>query len=306
MKRLGQTWLKDMQRGCLYRWISVLIVIPLFCVCIGVPLFFANRPGVTEQEALWIMVIPGALFLLLILGGTPAILIISIRRRANWLDTVFLPMGLEGRSYTLTGRQYHGRVRGREVDVFFARGPLFKMHISTDLKTRVGVSDAESVSLTLAGIFKKEPLDMPELERHNLVAFAHEDDWAAELIRDHQAVRIMDELIHEDNPFIFRQIHLTARDIMFYQYRSTAMWGFTIEPDQARNWFNQLMRLLEIMEGLPAPREELEESETERQVRSGEFKTGGITAAIIIALIAMSLCALGGAFAFIWLMESGL
>ncbi len=69
MKTLGKAWFKDQQRGCIIQVIAVAIVVPFSCLLVFTPLYFANLPGVSARASLWIMVIPMALFLLLIIGG---------------------------------------------------------------------------------------------------------------------------------------------------------------------------------------------------------------------------------------------
>lgn len=53
-----KAWGLDYRRGCVYQMIGAAVVIPLFAVCILVPLYFVNRPGVTETQYLQIIIVP--------------------------------------------------------------------------------------------------------------------------------------------------------------------------------------------------------------------------------------------------------
>lgn len=287
LKKWIGAWGKDYQRSCLVQVAAVVIVIPLFTVLILVPLYLANRSGVTSNEALWIMVIPAAIFILLLIGGGYGLIYYSVIRRGKWLDQVFLPIGLEGRSFAVIGRQYHGTVDGREVDVFFSRGPLLTIYVGTTVKTRVSIADVEDVSLTLAGLFNKYPL---ELGSPRLTGYAHETEWGQTFVNHQDVEDIAAELIFEEHPFLIRQILLNPDAIMLRLYRSRRLWDFKFNPEQGRHWLEGLIRLVEIAEELPVPKEPIEESELSEKVRHGNLRTGRIVGIIVAALVGIPTC----------------
>jgi hypothetical protein len=71
---------------------------------------------------------------------------LSTRRRARWLDTVFSPLGLTGTSYLWNGRQYHGLVQGRQVDAYFYRGPNLDIYLASTTRTRLGIGPKGRIS----------------------------------------------------------------------------------------------------------------------------------------------------------------
>lgn len=288
---MASKWLgifgKDLQRGCVYRLIAVGIAVPLLILFIFVPLYFANLPGLSEQQAVLIMVIPAGIFILLILVGAPALIYYSIRRRAAWLDDVFTSQGLEGRSYALTGRQYHGRLRGRDVDVTFVRGPSLSLKVSSAVQTRLGVSGAGDVSLGLARLFNKEPLD---LSGTDLLAFAQEEEWGRALLEDPQVRRLLEELISEDHPFSIRQVEFNPGSVMLRLYRSRQVFDFRISPEQGRRWLNSLFELAEIAEKLPAPRQALTVSELPSDAPTVEPTTTRTSVVMMAVILGIALC----------------
>ena len=125
---------KDYVRGLVISLISVLVVVPLTCLLIFIPLGVVSR----SDASIWVLIVPAGLYLLIMLGGTWGAVGWSLYRRKRWLDSVFAPLGLTGSAYTISGRQYQGVVQGREVTVRFYRGPTLDLYVSTPLQTRFG------------------------------------------------------------------------------------------------------------------------------------------------------------------------
>jgi hypothetical protein len=287
LKKWLGAWGKDYQRGCLIQIVSVFFVVPLVALFIFIPAYYANRPGVTTEEAFWIMAIPASIFLFLLLGGGSAVILLSIKRRTNWLDEIFLPMGLAGRSYAITGRQYHGRVKGREVDVFYSRGPMLTIYLGTSMKTQLSIAAVEDVSRNLAGFFNKEPLAMGD---PRLAAYAHDAAWGQVFVNQPEVRKIAEELIFEEHPFLFRQLILNPEAIALRLYRSTQFREFRFDPEQGKRWLEQLAGLVKIAESLPAPKETLEESDLNEKARRGDLRTGWIVGFVVAALVGIPTC----------------
>jgi hypothetical protein len=291
---------KDYQRSCLYQLIAVAIVVPLFVVCILLPLYFANRPGVSETEFLLITIIPAALFLVVLFGGGFGFLFWSIRRRASWLDEIFISLGLKGKSYTFTGRQYHGKVRGRNVDVLFTRGPSLSIYISTDVFTSLTISDPVDVSQNIAKVLHKTPLDT---HSKDLTFFAKDEVWGKQLANDPEAHQLLKELIFDEHPYHIRHVLFEPGFILLRLYRSQKMFDFKIPPEQGKRWVDKLLHLAEIAEGFEPPQVEMATSSVSTSIREGKAtKIGWIVAAVILIMTGcVALIAVGTIF----LLEGG-
>ena len=70
----------------------------------------------------------------------------SKRQRAGQFDEAFATLGLSGSNYMLVGRQYHGQVDGRQVDIYFYRGPILDIYLASPLRTRMGVGLSSALS----------------------------------------------------------------------------------------------------------------------------------------------------------------
>ena len=266
-QRMFNAWGKDLQRGCLVQGIAVLIVIPLFLVFIILPLFLANRPGISETQSLIIMVSGGILFLLVLFVGGGGYLFITLHRRAVWLDEAFRPFSLDGKAYNLTGRQFHGNYRGREMDVLFQRGPSLLIYLSTSLMTRLTINDPEAVIQKLAGAFNQEPLEYPQ---DQLIAYAHEPYWAKAFLADSTVRKMAKELIFDQHPFLIRSIEFQPGTILLRLYRSQQLMDFRFTPEQTRRWIQLLLDIVEQAERQPAPQEALAASSLSESLREGK------------------------------------
>ena len=131
-------------RGSVIWLISAAVVFPLTCVLICLPLWLVTR----QDAPMWILILSGAVFLLLLFGSIPVVLYEAYRKRKKWLDAIFLPLGLVGSVYQIHFRQYHGQVQGREMAVRFYRGPVLEIEVRTNLKISLVASQDRSVGLS--------------------------------------------------------------------------------------------------------------------------------------------------------------
>ncbi len=252
MFKLGKAIAKDYARSLIIYVISAAIAIPLICVLIFVPLAIASRTDDTTS-ALLIMVIPATCFFLIMFGGGIGALFFVLRRRANQYDALFTPLGLEGKTYMLSGRQYQGAVQGRQVDVRLYRGPALDMRVDTTTQARLSVANSDAVSLTLARTFGREPLDLNDPDLSGITVFAQDESWATSLLINPEVKALLPQLILGESSFLIRQVHLEPGTLRLFLYRNKGLFKFTITPEQAEQWLNGLLSLARIAETLPSP-----------------------------------------------------
>ena len=149
------TILRETRMGCLrslaIQAIAALIVVPLSCVLIFIPLALVSR----SDLSIWWLIIPAGLFLLVVLAGGPGMLALVLSRRTRQLDALFTPIGLAGSPYSLFFRQYHGTVQGRQVAVYFYRGPSLEIDVETPLQTRLAVTGQHADTNALARLLNR-------------------------------------------------------------------------------------------------------------------------------------------------------
>jgi hypothetical protein len=253
MPRIFRAIAKDYLRSLIIAFISAAIVIPLACVLVFIPLGIAVQTEDTTTGMLF-LVISVTLFLLILIGGGLGIIPFVFLRRTRQYDAIFAPLGLKGKMYMVSGRQYHGTVRGRQIDVYFYRGPTLDMRASTAVQTRLSVVGSDAVSLPLARAFGREPLSLPDPGLSGLTVFAHDEEWALLLLANPEVKALLRQLILGESFFLMQQLYLEPGTFSLRLYRNKGLFQFKITPDEARQWLNGLLSLARIAETMPTPR----------------------------------------------------
>jgi hypothetical protein len=300
MSKLLKAWSLAYGRAFIVVLIAIAVVLPLGCLFVLIPMWL-----VTELDAnIWVLILPASLYVLILNGGTFGILAWVLRQRQRRLDAAFTPLGLEGERYMLTGRQYHGTVEGRKVDVRFYRGPMLELHLSTRLRTRFGVAEVGSTTPALARLFGREPLDLDDPALSGLRVYALDEEWARSLLADPEARPLVQRLLRAGESWaLVQQVVLGPGALCLRLYHNKRLFRYEITAQEARQWLDDLLTLTRIAEALPAPTVTAEESAGERLVR-----TGGATrvALIMVALlVGLPTCVLAFAAAlfFVWAIQ---
>ena len=292
--------------GCLrsvfIQVIAVLIVVPLACVLIFIPLTLVSRSNLS----IWWLIVPAGLFLLILVGGGIAALVLALSRRTRQLDALFAPLGLAGSPYSLSFRQYHGTVRGRSVAVYSYRGPALEIEIETDLQTRLAVTGQHADTNAIARLLNRQPLSLTDPALSAFTAFGLDEAWSRALFAQTKTPGLLQRLIHFEGSFTRRQVILRPGWLRLHLFGSRNLLDFTLDatPDQVQQWFDDLQALVRVAEGLPAPQVTAEESSAERMARSIRSRNPYLVPAITIGVMGVVfLCATAiGVVAFLWAM----
>jgi len=292
---------KDLQRGCLYQFIAAVTGIPLIVFLVVIPFKFAASPDVSPTEFLFIIVLPAVLFLIASISLGWGLALLYIRQRSNWVDKVFAGFSLKGQRLNITGRQYHGIFRGREVDVLYQSGPILTVYISTQVMTRLSVSDSEEMIRGIAHVFHQEPISM---QGEGLTVYAHDPDWAQGFLDIPQVRELLKGLIFEQHPFLMRQVFIIPGSLMLRYYRSKQGEDFKFSADQAAMWMDELLELADYVDSLPRPQEQLPVSEIHEKARKGTGDSLGW--AIFGVILLLMVVAFGFSLGAIYLLWGGL
>ena len=272
--------------------IAVLVVGCLGCLLIFIPM----QLYASGDYPAWAMIVPAALFVLVLFGGGGVMIFGTLAARKRRLNAAFGPFGLTGSSYNLMFRQYHGLVRGRQVDVYFYRGPVLDIDIGTRLQTRLGAASAASDTGFFARLFNRPPMNLhPNLS--DLLVFPHEEEWAREALADAQIVALLRALVNPAGDFTRQNVLLRPGSLRL-QLSGThkaLIFNPSILPEDARRWLETLFDLLERLEALPAPRITVQPSQSEldaAQIR----KTNWTAIGLIFGLLTL-FCVVGGGIA---------
>ncbi|RLC57318.1 MAG: hypothetical protein DRI80_15130 [Chloroflexota bacterium] len=266
MSKLVGELFRSWFRGWLIYLVSAAIVVPLGCLLVFLPLGLVTR----YDASIWVLIIPAALFFLILVGGGFGFLFWAIRRRAAQLDAAFTPLGLTGRREMLTMRSYHGEFRGREAHVHFRRGPTLEIYLGTPLQTRLSVDEPDRATTALAGWVNRHPLTLADPALGGLRVFALDEAWTRSLLADPRTPGLLQRLIKFEGPFLVRQVQLMPGSLVLRLHYSKRWLAFDVEvePEQARQWFEDLAALADVAEALPPPQVTAEASALEQTLRT--------------------------------------
>lgn len=285
---------KSAGRGCarsvLIYGISAVVGLTLMCCLVFFPLWYVNE---NRLDPLYLF-IPFGLFIVILVGGGLGSLLLVVKLRQRSLDAAFVPLGLQGSSYNLYFRQYHGRYRGREVAVYVMRGPRADLEIQTAVQARLGVSSRQSETQVAADLLGQKTLTLPDVDLSGLSVFAPDPTWTGDLMRRPGLPALLRRMVTPLPGFVRQNVLLRPGWLRLQASGGTATLQFNISipPEAARQALDDLLNLAEQMEEQPAPQqgEELTPME-ESAARMRKFPTGLVTALVIGSTL---VCIVGG------------
>ena len=243
-----------------------------------------------------------ALFFVVSMAVTLAWGITSILNRAHRLDEAFLPFGLRGKSYLTVGRQYHGALQGRRIDVYFYRGPVLEIILETPIRTRLGITQKERTTSILAGFMGRTPLTINDPRFNRLTLFANDEDWAYALLANRQVSDLILNLAAE-NPqsgsFELRQLLFEPGSLMLRLYHTREE---SITPENVRSWLGSLQELAQVIQNLPPPSVMVDETPLQHTSRTNRNAYSLPAALFVLTLIGVpTLCLLAAFAVLFWL-----
>jgi hypothetical protein len=247
------TLIGDISRGCsralVIRLISIAIILPLAFCLLCLPIWAFSQFDMNP----WLMFFSAAIFLVLIFGGMGIYIGYVLYKRKQMLDTIFSPLGLQGKPYLTLFRQYHGNWAGREVDVYLSRGPRLEIEINTILKTRLGVTALQSDTRFISELANRNPLSTENPALNKLLIYAHDETWARQLVADPQVATLLQRMTALTGTFTRQQIVLRPGAFQLLLTGNTQILTFNLEPAQTHQLIEDLLKLTEIAERLPSP-----------------------------------------------------
>ena len=275
-------------RGVVVQVIAAAIVFPLFCLLIAIPMGLVTQGG---WDPLW-LALPAGLFLLLLLGGGLGGLAWVVARRRKHLDEICTPLGLTGSLYQFWFRQFHGEMDGRKVSVYFYRGPAVEIDVETALQTRLAVTEADSDTRSLAGLFKQEPLAIDNPGMEALWVKALDDNWALDLLGESNVSALLHGLIAIPGAFRWRRVVLRPGAWRLTLFGSGRLFDFNFDvtTESMREAVENLLDLAQRAEAIVAPTETEGESPAEGVARRLRERNPYLVPAITAGVLALLFC----------------
>lgn len=207
--------------------------------------------------------------------------VVILGRRNRRLDEAFGSVGLRGRSYTLSGRQWHGTLQGRQVDAYFTPEPLLDLYVSAVPRTRLVIGTPSMLDRALDKMLKPEPVRPGDPAFERLSCYAADREWGRALFDDGEARQATLRLAADEGPVEMRQVEIRPDAVQLRAYR---MKVGEITPGKVQGWLGDLVALAHHAEALPPPREPVEPGGADRRMRTDRDSYQQI-AWLIVALL---------------------
>jgi hypothetical protein len=167
-------------------------------------------------------------------------------RSARALDPVFVSRGLIPGNYMVFGRQYHGHVQGRQVDVDYMpaqmlQPALLNISVAAQLDLRMAVGEQRP----LLDCRNCPRVDLDELGLGHLHIYAQDVAWARTLLADPANRATIHRLMGDQGEHGLRQVYLQPGKVWLRAHPSRHVTEAHIQQ-----WFNDLFILAETAEGV--------------------------------------------------------
>lgn len=191
-------------------WFLIVPVLLLACALamIWMPLPRPLPPAGSHERNLPAAIITGVLGIAAVVGLV-VMAVSSVVQASRVLDPVLLSAGLSSRGYMLFGQQYHGSVRGRQVDVYYVPNrsiwsPLLNIYVRADTGTRAAIGtgkpllDCRDCPLVAVG----EP-DVGYLQ-----IYAEDEAWVGRLLAEPANRAALSRLLDRQGAGGFRELYV--------------------------------------------------------------------------------------------------
>jgi hypothetical protein len=272
--------------GCLVKVVTTVLVVS--CVFVGgiVALLVPLPPtGDRGMVFVFMLCVSLAAAMLMALGGVG---VLMWRRRVQ-SDSAFAPLGLSGESYVQGGRQYHGEVGGRHVDIYWTlQGPRLVIEVASSVATRMAVGTATGLGNMLKSVLSLRAVDLSYDPGYaGLAASGHDDGWVRWVLAQPNVRQLTLGLAHQANPSEMRVVVVAPGKVGLNLHFVPLT---VLEPAYVHGVIHQLMHLAATLEAMPQPPERLQPSSLEASARE---LGGAVSGMRVFALGFAGLVALG-------------
>lgn len=222
------------------------------CAMVAVILLIANNADPSNPLPAYL----GTLCVVsLFMGSVLGVGLFVIMRQTRRFDAVFVPLGLEAKSYALRWRQYLGTVSGRDTTIRFSRGPTVNITVQATSGARVAMGTRTGLGESLSRTFNLEELHLDDPDYTQLIVRSKDADWTRALFADSKAKATILRLMADASSYDIRGLYVEP-DALRLLLRRIPMKYVTTEA--ARQWLDDLVVLAGIAEKLPPPVKQVE------------------------------------------------
>ena len=269
--------------GCARQFLFAIMIFILMGFCyvglIILSILFNLNKSQQDVLAVW-----GCIFIpVIMVAGVLIWGFFNNKRRSASLDAVFNKLGFTGRSYVMEGRQYHGVVYGRQVDVYFYRGPKLDIYISANFNTRLGIGLKGRYSHFQSGVLNRPELITHDPDLAHLGVYPLDDHWSSVLVENPVAKASILALTTSEAKSEYRNLQFQPEALFVQLHRFKYN---LITPERIQSWLSECFALINIAESLPPPTVTAATLEVERRSRSDRSGFTMLIALITVGVIA--------------------
>jgi hypothetical protein len=138
----------------------------------------------------------------------------------------------------------------------------------------------------------------------DLIVFGLDESWVRGLLGHPEAAGLLHRLTALETFFTRQQVVLRPGHFQLLFSGNRSLFGFDLPPERARSWLEDVLRLAEIAESLPAPQVTAEESATERMASSVRNSSPYLIPLIVVGALVGILGCSGVIVAAVFLLDS--
>lgn len=274
--------LAGLARGCGFRFLVMLYVFGVVGVCMACSLLLVPVLGIDPSIVIMLGLFGGVI--LAVMGAIAGIFVYRLRRDSD-LDEAFTAVGLEGRAYQVGGRQFHGTIQGRTVEVYLARGPMLDIYVHAPLNTDVAIGTRSSLGATLNKLINREPMQLHGPTYKDMLVFGIDENWTRGLLDTPAGQKTISHLMHSHTTEL-RQIQITAHTTLFRIHRINPT---NITTPAVQTWLAALFHLVNTAQQLPQPTITAQPSQLAKKVRQSPLNSPAVLIGISVAIVAIVL-----------------
>jgi hypothetical protein len=193
-----------------------------------------------------------------------------IASRGRRLDRAFQQFDWRGRQFGPVLRAWQGVFEGREVQVWFSRGPMLEIYVDCAVGTRGVIHEGGALIRAVGKMLDShEPLDPPPLEIEGVSFVAHDEGWMRRLF-ERSAAESAVRALTVDDARSSSVIHFGPKSIRFS--RRFLELG-DVRAGNVRGWLGESVRLARAVDEIGASSDALEPTrlETWARYRRGQY-----------------------------------
>jgi len=233
----------DLRKGCLTVAARTLVVRLIAIGVVFVVGIFALAVGAavgSATEEYWGIAAGGTVFFVAVVGGAWGFLIFSVVRRKGLMDSAFVPLGLKGQIYRMMFRRYEGEIGGRATEVYFYRGPNLEVLMTSNIRSRAGITLDYGDTASMARLFGREPVNHGVTGMEQVRVWSEDDVWVRQMLLDPRLQDDLHTLLGEREFFVRSIVKVFPGYVHLHLSGNRNVIRWAVPPELALKWVSTL------------------------------------------------------------------